>query len=56
LAASGLFFLVEEKLSVLGMFRWVPFSFRAGVPAAGVFAGLVFWAIGVFRNRALMRA
>lgn len=53
LVASGLFFLVEENYSVSGMLRWIPFSFRTGVSVAGAFAGLVFWAIGVFRNRAL---
>jgi hypothetical protein len=51
--AAGLFFLVEEKYSVIGMFDWLPFSLRAGVPLAGVVAGLAFWALAVVRNRAL---
>lgn len=53
LVASGLFILVEEKWSAEAVVHWIPFSLRAGVPVAGALAGLVFWAIGVFRNRAL---
>lgn len=53
LVASGLFFLVEESFSVSGMLLLATFSFTTGVPVVGAFAGLAFWAIGVFRNRVL---
>lgn len=52
--AAGLFFLVEEKLSVPRMLNWMPFAMRMGVAFAGAIAGLAFWAIAVAGNRALV--
>lgn len=55
-AAAALFFLIEENYSIDLMARWAPFSMRAGVGWAGPIAGLTFWAIAVFQNRALTQA
>ena len=54
LVASGLFILIEEQWSAEAVMHWIPLSLRTGVPVAGALAGLVFWAIGVYRNRALV--